>query len=164
MKEMRGKLVLLSNVYSLHAYGISYSSLNIQDNYYLRTNWDLYNKWERIKAQINRSNAKTNNTIYMNYLSGSGGVFPYFVASGHSSPQTSAPRLSTALTEPGFKSYYPDFPRAARIGVFATIYFEGTNTLTANYLSSKKVSYCGIVMADFPGMRLIDNIIACNLR
>ena len=163
--QLRGKIVLLSDVASLHSYGIPYRSMNIQDSYSLSTNWDLYSKWEKIKSQLVNSNNRNNtNQIYANYLSASGGSFPYFVASGHSSPGTSAPRLSTALTHPGFAGYYPDFPRDNRFLWFATIYFEGTNTLTANYLNNNNVKYAGIVMADFPGERLINAIIQCNRR
>ncbi len=162
--EIRGKLVLLSDVWSLNQYGISYRNINKQDSYHLGTNWDLYSKWEKIKNQINRSNAKADSTIYMNYLSGSGGSMPYFVASGKTAPQTNAPQLSTGLTHPGFAHYYPDFPRGSWFLCFATIYFQGTNTLTSDYLVNNNIRYCGMVMADFPGRRLINNIIQCNLR
>lgn len=163
--EIRGKLVFISNVLSLNNYGLNYRDIDKQDDYYLSTNWDLYGKWEKVKKQINRSNSKTyTNQIYMNYLSGSGGSFPYFVASGHVSPGTGADRLATGLTEPGFWYQYPDFPRGSWFLVFATIYFEGTNTLTADYLENNKISRGGMIMADFPGERLINNIIACNLR
>ena len=162
MGEFRGKLVLLADVLSLEKYGLSYRDIDKQDAYHLNTNWDLYAKWEKIKVQINKSN-KGVDTIYMNYLSGSGGSFPYFVASGHSSPGISAGRLITGFTEPGWKGIYPDFPRGAYFGVIATIYFEGTNTLTADYLKKYKISLAGMVMADFPGERLINAIIDCNL-
>lgn len=89
---------------------------------------------------------------------------PYFVASGHSNPATGAPRLATGLTEPGFKSYYPDFPRVDWLGVFATIAFEGTNTLTADFIERNNLKYTGIVAADFPGDRLIKNIIKLNRK
>lgn len=162
--EMRGKLVLLSNVISLNGYGINYKSLVTQDDYYLATNWDLYSKWEKIKNHLNRTDNIYFDNVYMNYLTASGGVFPYFVASGHASPQTNAARLATGLTEPGFWYKYPDFPRGNWFGVIATIYFEGTNTLTANFLNDNKIRRSGIIMADFPGERLINAIIECNLR
>ena len=124
----------------------------------------LYQKWEDVKSQIEYSNTKSENDITLNYLSGSGGVAPFFVASGHISPSTYSSRLSTGLTEPGFISSYPDFPRTGRWGIFATISFEGTNTLVADYLKKQQVSHAGIVVADFPGERLIDGIIQCNYR
>lgn len=159
---MRGKCVILSDVLSLNSYGINYRDLNVQDSYHLNTNWDLYSKWLKVKNHINTTNNATNSDIYMNYLNGSGGSFPYFVASGHSAPATGAARLATGLTEPGFHNYYPDFPRGAWFGVFATIYFEGVNTLTADYLTRQNIDHCGIVMADFPGERLINAIINTN--
>lgn len=165
VKQLRGKAVLLSDVASLHQYGIPYNNLDKQDSYHLNSNWDLYSKWEKVRVQFNKSNDnRTNSTIYMNYLSGSGGSMPYFVASGHSSPGTGADRLATALTEPGFAGWYPDFPRVNWFLCFATIAFEGTNTLTANLLNNSQTKCAGIVMADFPGERLINAVIACNDR
>lgn len=163
LKEIRGKIVLLPDVLSIE-HGINYRSVVVQDEYRLKTNWDLYKKWEAIKRHINQANTTGRDFIFMNYLSGSGGSFPYFVASGHTRPATGAARLSTGLTEPGFKNYYPDFPRTARLGVFATISFEGTNTLTADYLKKNQIKNPGIVVADFPGERLINEIIQCNYR
>ncbi|MDC4249089.1 phosphatidylinositol-specific phospholipase C [Enterococcus faecium] len=163
VKDIRGKLVLFSNVWSLNPYGIDYRDLIKQDAYHLNTNWDLYSKWLKVKEHLNLANNRQNKQdIYMNYLSGSGGSFPYFVASGKVSPQTWAGQLSTGLTEPGFHNYYPDFPRGSWFGVFATIYFEGTNKLCSNYIESQKPLYTGIIMADFPGAQLINNIIECN--
>ncbi len=162
LKDMRGKCVILSDVLSLNSYGISCRDINTQDDYYLGSNWDLYAKWEKIKNQINQSDQSNNSVLYMNYSSGSGWVFPYFVASGHSDPGTGSDRLSTILTEPAFHDYYPDFPRGSSFGGMATIYFEGANTLTADYLVNNRIGYCGMVMADFPGQRLIDAIINCN--
>lgn len=162
LKDMRGKCVILSDCAGLHSYGIRYRGLKIQDDYQLNTNWDAYAKWEKIRNHLNLANNSNGNQVYMNYLSGSGGSFPYFVASGHSSPGTAADRLVTGLTEPGFHGWYPDYPRGAWFGVIGTIFFEGTNTLTADYLSNHRLEYCGIIMADFPGERLINAIIACN--
>ncbi|MDD6058729.1 MAG: phosphatidylinositol-specific phospholipase C [Clostridiales bacterium] len=98
LNDMRGKCVIISDVWSLNSYGLSYRDLNIQDAYHLNTNWDLYAKWEKVKNHISLANKSGNSGIYMNYLSGSGGAFPYFVASGHTSPGTSADRLATGLT------------------------------------------------------------------
>lgn len=161
--EIRGKVVLLPDVLSIE-HGIRYRSVITQDQYYLQTNWDVYKKWEAIKRHIHQANTSNRDFIFMNYLSGSGGSFPYFVASGHIRPATGASRLSTGLTEPGFKHWYPDFPRTGRVGAFATISFEGTNTLTADYLRTHQIKRPGIIVADFPGERLINEIIQCNYR
>lgn len=165
MKELRGKIVLISDVLSITE-GLNYRHINKQDNYHVPNNWELYTKWNHVKQQLHVTStlSKYNDTIYMNYLSGSGGSFPYFVASGHTSPGTGASRLATGLTEPGFHSYYPDFPRVNWFGVFATIAFEGINTLTANWIAQNKPSYVGFVVADFPGERLIEQIIRCNFN
>lgn len=163
LSELRGKVLIFSDVYSIR-YGINYRDVLKQDSYYLGTNWDLYSKWEAIKSQVINSNSEDQERITMNYLSGSGGVMPYFVASGHTNPDTYGNRLSTGLTEPGFKSYYPDFPRTGRIGGLATISFEGMNSLTADYLSEKMVKRAGIIVADFPGERLINEVIQCNYK
>lgn len=161
--ELRGKVLLLPDILSIY-HGINYRTTATQDNYHLNSNWDLYSKWEKVKNHFNRANTYAGNSIFINYLSASGGVMPYFVASGHTSSETSAARLSTGLTTPGFNSYYPDFPRVNKFGIFSTIAFEGTNTLAANYLSKSKTRYAGIVVADFPGERLIDSIIEVNNR
>lgn len=165
MKELRGKIVLISDVLSITD-GLNYRLINKQDAYDIPNNWELYTKWLHIKNQLNiaKNTGEYNQTIYMNYLSGSGGVFPYFVASGHASPGTSSNRLATGLTEPGFHAYYPDFPRVDWFGVFATIAFEGTNTLTANWIGGQKPNYVGFIVADFPGERLIKQVIDCNFR
>ncbi|MCD3460506.1 phosphatidylinositol-specific phospholipase C [Streptococcus equi] len=163
LNEVRGKVVILSDVWGLKQ-GINYRELPKQDNYRLRSNWDLYKKWEDVKKQIEYSNTNVNGNISLNYLSGSVGAAPWFVASGHITPSTGSSRLSTGLTEPGFTSSYPDFPRTGRWGIFATISFEGINTLAADYLNKEQVSHAGIVFADFPGERLIDGIIQCNYR
>lgn len=163
LKEVRGKIVLLSDVRSIYQ-GIAYTNAKIQDKYHLNTNWDLYKKWEYVKETLEHANQINGHRFVINYLSGSGGSFPYFVASGHVTASTYGSRLSTGLTEPLFRHRYPDFPRVARLGVFATIAFEGTNTLTADYLRKNQLRRAGIVVADFPGERLIDEIIQCNYR
>lgn len=164
--DVRGKFMILSNHVDFHKYGFSYVRADIQDEYHLKTNWDLYAKWESVKKQLERATNGNANTTYINYLSGSGGSFPYFVASGHSSSGTSAPRLSTGLTTPGWKHSYPDFPRDSCFIGICTIYFEGTNILTRNklknYNNGNTRRSVGIIMADFPGESLISYIINNN--
>ena len=166
--ELRGRLVFLQNLTSSEysPYGMAYSGFDIQDDYQVATNWDLYGKWEKVKAQINAADAAkgTAHKGYINHLTASTGSFPYFIASGHSSHGTGAPRLSTGLTTPGWKDRYPDFPRVSCFIGICTIAFEGTNTLTKDYLNNNAIRYAGIVIADFPGSGLVDAIIACNFR
>ncbi|ANN35896.1 hypothetical protein A9498_31550 (plasmid) [Bacillus thuringiensis serovar coreanensis] len=164
--DIRGKVVVLQNFSSDYDFGIPYGSLDIQDHYHLTTNWDLYDKWLYVKEFLYEADYiyKTGyySRVYLNYLSGSGGPFPYFVASGHSSPQTSAPRLSTGLTTPAFEDWYPDFPRINCAGNVCTIAFEGTNILTSDWIQNSNFEYVGILAADFPGGGLISNTIQIN--
>lgn len=161
--DVRGKIVVLAN-FSGERFGIDYASADIQDEYTLDTNWDLYDKWVDVKEQFQASNNSTEGSrnFYINFLSGSGGSFPYFVASGHSSPQTSAPRLWTGLTTLTNNNKYPDFPRLDCFLGECSIYFEGTNVLTYDYLDDANISFAGIVYSDFPGHGLIDRVIALN--
>ncbi|KAG8299047.1 hypothetical protein J6590_003016 [Homalodisca vitripennis] len=164
----RGKFIILSDNYQFDSFGLQYGQSNIQDNYNLGTNWDLYSKWESVKNQLENAKNGDPNTFYINYLSGSGGSFPYFVASGHSSPGTSAPRLATGMTTPGWSSSSPDFPRIDCFIGICTIAFEGTNTLTYDKIREYNENRggsrrtVGIIVADFPGDSLIDVIIRNN--
>ncbi|MBN3522664.1 phosphatidylinositol-specific phospholipase C [Paenibacillus apiarius] len=163
--EMRGKIVILRNVAGSNI-GIDYArQFDIQDNYTVSTNWDLYQKWLDVKKQLQKANdshQQGSKTKFINYLSGGNIAYPYFVASGHSSPGTSAPRLATGLTTPGWSDSYPDFPRTDCFIGICTIAFEGTNVLTTDYIANHNLEYTGIVAADFPGKGLIENIINAN--
>ncbi|MBL8298904.1 MAG: phosphatidylinositol-specific phospholipase C domain-containing protein [Rhodanobacteraceae bacterium] len=161
--DVRGKIVVLANFVN-ERFGIDYASANIQDNYTLTTNWDLYGKWVDVKEQFQESNTSTEGTrnFYINFLSGSVGSFPYFVASGHSSPGTGASRLLTGLTTLTSPNKYPDFPRIDCFLGTCSIAFEGTNILTYEYLESADINFAGIVYADFPGHGLIDRVISLN--
>lgn len=163
LDAVRGKVVILRN-FSNSNTGLNYHNANIQDQYNVSTNWDLYGKWTAVKNQLYAANASNaaSRGMFMNYLSASGGSFPYFIASGHSSPGTSAPRLATGLTTPGWNGSYPDFPRVDCFIGICTIAFEGTNILTANLIDNARLSFVGIIMADFPGQGLIDKIIRLN--
>jgi 1-phosphatidylinositol phosphodiesterase len=161
--ELRGKVVVLQNFAGNDSYGLSYGSLYAQDNYNLTTNWDLYNKWTDVKNQLVLANtvAGTQDRMYINFLSGATGAFPYFVASGKSSSATDAPLLSTGETTPAYNNW-PDFPRTGCFIGICTISFEGTNNLTYNWLTQAPRTRTGIIMADFPGPGLIEAVAAVN--
>ncbi|WP_426992939.1 phosphatidylinositol-specific phospholipase C [Methylomonas sp. CM2] len=182
--EMRGKAVLLQN-YSGSPIGINYSEIykqgTVQDNYKLKTNWDLYGKWEQVKAHFMAASTGDANKIYINFLDGGNGSFPYFVASGHSSHETNAAQLLTGLTTLTSPNTYPDFPRVGCLGKLCSIAFLGTNQLSSKFLADLALNYqsinqlyknlninlkltkrMGIVMMDFPGRSLVNNIIAMN--
>jgi 1-phosphatidylinositol phosphodiesterase len=166
LKKARGKFIIMSDNGWFDSRGISYGSSNIQDAYHLTTNWDLYSKWEKVRDHLHRAKDGDSNTFYINYLSGSTGSFPYFVSSGHSSPGTSAPRLATGLTTPGWRNAYPDFPRINCFIGICTIAFEGTNILARDRIKtfngSRQPRTVGIIVADFPGDDLIQEIIRNN--
>jgi 1-phosphatidylinositol phosphodiesterase len=166
LDQARGKFIIFSDDSEFDDRGIVYGESDIQDSYHLETNWDLYGKWEKVKAQINNAANGNKDIFYINYLSGSGGSFPYFVASGHSSPGTSASRLSTGRTTPGWKNSYPDFPRVNCFIGICTIAFEGTNILARDVIkylnSNNQQRTVGIIVADFPGEDLIEEIMSNN--
>ena len=167
LSEIRGKVVVFQNFKAKDVYGIDWGSpyIDIQDNYELKTNWDLYDKWTDVKDYlIEANNSKDSNRhTYINFLSGSG-VFPYFVASGQSSHETNAPRLLTGRTTPGWKDSWPDFPRVGCFLDICSIAFEGTNILTAERIGrgGEYDNYVGIIVADFPGEDLIEAVISLN--
>ena len=168
LRDLRGKIVMFKHFAGHTSFGsINYHWDTIrQDDYHLGSNWDLYGKWEKVKAFIHAANAITANPKhrgmpFINYLSGSGGAFPYFVASGHSDPRTGAPGLVTGKVTPFFNDW-PDFPRGACFIGMCTIYFEGTNTLARNVLRSPDIRYAGVIAADFPGAGLIQAVIDVN--
>lgn len=167
---LRGKILILNDFSANSKYApLFHMAQKVQDDFKFSTNWNLYSKWEKVKAHMeSASEGYLHGDMYINYLSGSGGSFPYFVASGHSSSGTSAPRLSTGLITPLFDDYYPDFPRTSCLGHLCTISFEGINTLTSNFIEKEsqqnQLKNVGIVVADFPGPGLIESVIGLNFK
>ena len=155
------------------------SWVEAQDRYRLSTNWDLYNKWTAVKTNASRINnmwgndgSGTISKFQFNYLSACCGSFPYFVASGHSSPQEGAPRLYTGHLDSNSASNrkWPDFPRRACKwwfwgGELCSVDFEGINRLFYDKIlwGGLRVKFTGVVMMDFPGGDLISSIIGRNL-
>ena len=160
LQEIRGKILILDDFPGTSDYApMQYDGLVKQDDYTLGNNWDLYGKWLKVKGHFRAANASG---VRVNYLSASGGSFPYFVASGHVSPGTDAARLATGRTTPGWADAYPDFPRTACFFGICTISFEGTNELTMALLRRGGIARAGIVMADFPGFGLLSSIVELN--
>lgn len=165
LDEVRGKILLYSDFdRSDSSYGSYYRYFEKEDNYAFSTNWDLYWKWDLVKASLSRAHddhAQGGHGLYITYLSGAGGSFPYFVASGKSSPQTYAPQLLTGRTTiGGWADSWPDFPRVACLGSWCSIVFMGTNQLTTDFLNGTSYNGVGVVVADFPGSHFIDAVIA----
>lgn len=164
LDDLRGKLVFLVDFKTSRNFGLGYGTFNIQDEFNVGSNWELYTKWQRVKGQLARAKASPEQgPSIMNYLSASGGAFPYFVASGHASAKSNANRLSTGRTaRKGDNSTFPDFPRVNCLPRRCTIAYEGTNTLTRDYIRKERPGYVGFVFADFPGPDLIKAIAEVN--
>lgn len=156
---VRGKVVVIQN-FGGAVHGLLYGSFTTIEHRNYGTNWDQHDRWLSIKGFINAAAAAKSSRI--SFWTGSVGSFPYFCASGKSSPQNGAPRLATGLTTPGFSSYYPDFPRVVCFIGICTIAFEGINILATNYLTGNNIAYWGIVFTDFAGDVLISTAIARN--
>lgn len=140
------------------------------DDWSCTTNWSLASGWRSKKNRFNTVNSSTDaSTFYVISLTGSGGCFPYFVASGHSSWQTSAPRLLTGMTRGtintcrGSSNCIAEFPSVNCFLGTCSVAFEGLNTLTMQYLAENIHKRAGIVMADFPGAGLVRAIVQVNL-
>lgn len=173
--ELRGKLLILPDFSrSNFSEGIGYDTLIAQDSS-VSSNWDLYEKWGKVRSHLQAAARDHGDALYINYLSanylshdgtdGTGGSFPYFVASGKSSPQTYAPQLLTGRTTIGGWYYsWPDFPRTSCWGWWCSIQFLGTNQLTVDYLKDKPWLGLGIIAADFPGPDLIGAVVRANVN
>ncbi len=155
----RGKVVIIQN-FAGAVHGLLYGSFTSIQHKQYSTNWDQYDRWVSIKTFITATSAAGSSRL--SFWTGSVGSFPYFCASGKSSPGNNDPRLATGLTTPGFKSYYPDFPRVACFIGICTIAFEGINILGNNFINANGYNYLGIVFIDFPGDVLISSFIAKN--
>ena len=160
-------------------------AMNIQDDYHLAHNWELHDKkWGAVKAQLGRARGeagKAVHPIHVNFLSGSGGSFPYFVASGQWRPGNGSDLLYTGVhgcrdAKP-VANTYRDFPRRCRTSTkaekcgyhqsgneYCWVDYLGTNQLARKWLDEpqNRTDYTGIVPMDFPGGALIHRIIDVN--
>lgn len=170
LEKARGSYIISCDTRSVcDGLGFDYHNQIIQDDFRLGSNQDLYWKWERVRDHLVLASGGDRNRFYMNYLSGSGTVpivFPFFVASGHSTPGTAAPRMSTNRPN---SDLWPDFPREPCANHGFCIFFEGTNMLARdglkNYnLINPRPRTVGIIMADYPGDSLIEEIVKQNNR
>lgn len=169
LDDIRGKFVVLQNFDSDDRFGIPWDSLSIQDDYNLGSNWDLANKWREIKAQLDAAQWGSRDKTFVNFLSGSGGSFPYFVASGHSSPGTDAPNLLTGWTRGvidtcgGADNCISQFPSVNCFLGTCSVAFQGTNVITMDELRNRShPARFGIIYADYPGRGLVSAVIDAN--
>ncbi|MEY9874493.1 1-phosphatidylinositol phosphodiesterase [Streptacidiphilus sp. MAP12-33] len=170
--DIRGKIVVLQDFSSPDREGIPYdnSSWSVQDNYTLADNWSLADKWHSVSAQLDAAASGPATETYVNYLSGSGGSFPYFVASGHSSPGTGAPDLLTGWTRGiintcgSSSSCIPEYPSVNCFWGTCSVAFQGVNVMAMQKMDAASGTHhrYGIVYSDFPGAGLVQAVINAN--
>jgi 1-phosphatidylinositol phosphodiesterase len=173
LSDIRGKIVVLQDFSSPFREGIAWanSTWSVQDNFTMSTNWDLANKWHSVAAQLDAASSGPAATTYVNFLSASGGSFPYFVASGHSSPGTSAPNLLTGWTRGiintcgGSSNCIPEYPSVNCFWGTCSVAFQGVNVMAMQKMSAASGTHhrYGIVYADFPGAGLVQDVITSNV-
>lgn len=170
LRDIRGKIVVLPWPAPSPRIGIPWSTLDSQDNWQMTTRYDLAVKWKSVKDQLEASRTGPYGTIYANLLSAAQGDFPYFFASGHSSPQTGAPNALTGWISGGpldtchlDAKCIPEYRRVNCVGESCSVAFEGVNVMTMNLLRSRTTpGRVGLVYADFPGKGLIQAVIDSN--
>ncbi|KAI2805230.1 hypothetical protein BLOT_004223 [Blomia tropicalis] len=182
--QVRGKIVIFQDFDSRRRldengnttsiiYGPHWTDTIIQDDFTLLTIWSLYSKWLKVKSHLYATNASLNansthqqdvRPFYVNFLSGSIGAKPYFVASGHTKWGSDAPRQYFGLVNSHSPYHYDDFPRDKCMlgGRYCLVYFDGTNMLTYHRLTTEPFRFVGIIYSDFPGCGLIRTIIDIN--
>jgi 1-phosphatidylinositol phosphodiesterase len=171
--QARGRMIIMC----FHGHvcdnrGLNYHAADIQDKYEKSSNWELHDKWMLVHDHLYKAADGDRNKFFINYLSASHWSLPYFVVSGHSSPGTDAPRLATGYTTLETSEYFwPYFPRLDCFIGICTISFEGTNILTRDQLlyvlNAYQLSWprsVGIIVTDFPGDWLINEIVHNNDR
>jgi 1-phosphatidylinositol phosphodiesterase len=186
LDDIRGKIVILQDInanlssVTTPLNWADESTQKIQDDYNLATNWHLADKWlDSVVPQFMDADKPENKSIiYINFLSASGGGFPYFFASGHIGSAPDAPRLwtlfvrgpleDTCSREDRCLHEYPSIDCGTVPPFFhpddCPVYFEGLNILAMKYINSSIQGRTGIVMADFPGDGLIQSIIDVNFK
>ena len=167
--EVRGKIVILQD-FSGDDIGIRWSALTprMQDEWRVTSNDELASKWAGVRDHFIEANTGSADLIYVNFLSGSGGAFPYFLASGRSDWSTNAPRLDTGWTRGEIDTCtsnalcIDEYPSGDCFLGTCAVAFEGINKLAMDYITHSVEGRVGIVMADFPGAGLIRAIIELN--
>ncbi len=82
--EVRGRIVILDD-FGGGAFGIPWGGLNLQDDWTVSTLFDIGNKWNKVRAHLDRTNTGASSTLFVNFLSGASALaHPFSVAGGHS--------------------------------------------------------------------------------
>jgi 1-phosphatidylinositol phosphodiesterase len=157
--EIRGKIVLLQrwtpSADSIK--GIPWEDFVVQDDYDQPNKWHLADKWDAVSQQFTAADTGPGPASYVNFLSATGGAFPYFFASGKSSPGTDAPAMLTGWTRGYIDtcSYsgrcLEQYPSVDCFLGTCSVAFEGINQLAEDRIQATQPTRLGIVFADFPG-------------
>ncbi|MGG2134755.1 phosphatidylinositol-specific phospholipase C domain-containing protein [Bacillus sp. S2(2024)] len=162
LNEVRGKIVLIQNFNASKKFGISYNTLNIQDQDNVDDTPDsMYSKWTAVGNHLKAADASNRQSIYLNHLSGNGGFSgakPWFVSSGYRGRGTNDGKQM--ITEHRDPNKWPQFPR----GYYGQIFYGGMNIMATQYIQQWPIHHAGIIAADFPGKGLIDRVIRLNER
>ncbi|GAB3973625.1 phosphatidylinositol-specific phospholipase C [Plantactinospora veratri] len=168
---VRGKIVLLGfrgplggiyggyGIGQLYPAGGSYDNY-VQDEYEVPEISDINDKWEKVRAHLRKTNGVWDanrgeqashghepDSLYMNYTSGTGGLaHPYTVAGGTPTATGVNQYLLQCLhgSEGRCPEFYPD--------------------RSGNFGGRETMDRLGIVMMDFPGGKLLDEIVDRNPR
>ncbi|WP_242319059.1 phosphatidylinositol-specific phospholipase C [Bacillus cereus group sp. BfR-BA-01349] len=168
LKEVRGKIILITDFASVRSFGIPYTNLCIQDANKVNCNVsEMYGKWKKAKEHLHSANNSNRSMIYINHLSadsseGFGNVLkgaqPWFVASGYNSRGTGTSPEKSLDKDWGNK--YLDYPK----DIGGNILYKGTNLMTTECTKRLGLQHVGIIVADFPGKGLIDCVLKLNLK
>jgi 1-phosphatidylinositol phosphodiesterase len=133
----------------------------------------LYGRWNDAKSRLREVANLKEGQGAITYLTGYGGAYPYFVASGYDS--INGEPLTTGRTT-SLPNIYPDFTTGACSlpngkGI-CSVYYTGLNFMLTDSLTGmnsnskagsneseiKSLGFLGMVMLDFPGQSLIKAI------
>lgn len=172
LAEAAGRIVVLQN-WAGTLRGFNWSHVRKQDDYTIANNWQIADKWWKVEAHAGLTDStRGEGAMHANFLSASGGSFPYFVASGKSSPGSNDPPLLTGWargvidTCSGANRCLRQYPNVNCFWGTCSVAFRGVNALMSNHLKSHRpaIERAGLVFADFPGADLIRSIIRVNYR
>lgn len=170
LANFRGKIVVFQDYNADGYYHVPWQTVNRQDYFKLANNWGLAEKYRLVKEFFERTPQRSKQRFSANFMSASTGAFPYFVASGKSSPGTYAPQLLTGATRGVINTcdrHQWCLPQYESVSCFlgtCSVAFKGMNQLMVEEMDRAKPGSYGIIYADFPGGKLIDSTIALNFK
>ena len=179
--DTQGRIVVLQDNFGARgAFGLRYDEMPKQDAWEVRSLLALYDdKWHNVKNKLEhmagvKPTPVPQTPIEFNYTSGSGDrlthpYYPWFVASGQVEPWTGGRSKATGTTVwRTDTSTRPELPRVNCRYVKKSkrdecdVMFKGVNELTLDWLRAHPGAFTGVVMMDFPGRDLVNDIISRN--